>query len=347
MAAAAGAADVSADRSVPAIDADRPAVTAAGVSVATARTEPGRCVIDAVGLSKRFGGKIAVDNLSFQVHAGQVTGFLGPNGAGKSTALRLMLGLDNGGGHTTFDGRPYRELTDPSREVGAMLEAKACHPTRTARNHLRMLAAPGRIPDRRVDEVLEIVGLTSVARKGPKSFSLGMSQRLGLAVALLGDPRVLILDEPANGLDPQGISWLRGFLQSYASSGRTVLVSSHQLAEMGKLADHLVVIGRGRLIADMSTEEFESHWSLKSVSVRSPEADRLATVLVAHGATVAIGTAGALAVSGMEQARIGDLAGDNGIRLHELATRVAALEEAFLEATADVQEHPLAAAGPS
>ena len=228
-----------------------------------------------------------------------------------------------------------------------MLEAKACHPTRTARNHLRMLAAPGRIPDRRVDEVLEIVGLTSVAKKGPKSFSLGMSQRLGLAVALLGDPRVLILDEPANGLDPQGISWLRGFLQSYATSGRTVLVSSHQLAEMGKLADHLVVIGRGRLIADMSTEEFESHWSLKSVSVRSPEADRLATVLVAHGATVAIGTAGALAVSGMEQARIGDLAGDAGIRLHELATRVAALEEAFLEATADVQEHPLAAAGPS
>jgi ABC-2 type transport system ATP-binding protein len=314
-----------------------------GSSVGAARREPGPCVIDATALTKRFGGKLAVDDLSFQVRSGQVTGFLGPNGAGKSTALRLMLGLDNGGGHTTFDGRPYRELTDPAREVGAMLEVRAFHPTRTARNHLRMLAAASRIPDRRVDEVLETVGLTSVARKGPKSFSLGMNQRLGLAVALLGDPRVLILDEPANGLDPQGINWLRGFLQSYAAAGRTVLVSSHQLAEMAQMADHLIVIGRGRLIANMSTEQFESHWSLKSVTVRSPQADQLAALLTGHGATVTAGTDGALAVTGMEPAQIGELAGDAGIRLHELATRVAALEEAFLEATADVQEHPLGA----
>jgi len=305
----------------------------------------GSTVIEVAGLAKSFGGKVAVDDLSFQVHSGQVTGFLGPNGAGKSTALRLMLGLDQGAGRTTFDGRPYRELAEPAREVGAMLESGAFHPTRTARNHLRMMAAPCGIPDRRVDEVLDVVGLSSVARKGPRSFSLGMSQRLGLAVALLGDPQVLILDEPANGLDPQGISWLRGFLQSYAAAGRTVLVSSHQLAEMAQMADHLVVIGRGRLIADMTTEEFESHWSPKSVSVRSPQADRLAGLLTGHGATVTSEPDGSLSVTGMAQARIGDLAGDAGIRLHELSTRVAALEEAFLEATADVQEHPLVAVG--
>jgi ABC-2 type transport system ATP-binding protein len=282
-----------------------------------------------------------VDDLSFQVHPGQVTGFLGPNGAGKSTALRLMLGLDHGGGRTTFAGKLYRDLSEPAREVGAMLEAKTFHPTRTARNHLRMLAAPSRIPDRRVDEVLDIVGLGSVARKAPKSFSLGMSQRLGLAVALLGDPRVLILDEPANGLDPQGINWLRGFLTSYAAKGRAVLVSSHQLAEMAQMADHLVVIGQGRLISDMTTDEFEARWSLKAVTVRSPEAGRLATVLAAHGAAVTAEPDGALAVTGMEQAQVGDLAGGAGIVLHELGTRVAALEEAFLEATEHAQEHPM------
>jgi ABC-2 type transport system ATP-binding protein len=271
-----------------------------------------------------------------------VTGFLGPNGAGKSTALRLMLGLDQGGGRTTFAGRRYRDLPEPAREVGAMLEAKTFHPTRTARNHLRMLAAPSRIPDRRVDEVLDLVGLASVARKAPKSFSLGMSQRLGLAVALLGDPRVLILDEPANGLDPQGINWLRGFLTSYAAKGRAVLVSSHQLAEMAQMADHLVVIGQGRLISDMTTEEFEARWSLKAVTVRSPEAGRLATLLAEHGATVTSEPDGALAVTGMEPAQVGDLAGSAGIVLHELGTRVAALEEAFLEATEHSQEHPMA-----
>jgi ABC-2 type transport system ATP-binding protein len=300
-------------------------------------------VIEATALSKWYGDKRAVDDLSFSVRSGQVTGFLGPNGAGKSTALRLMLGLDSGGGRTTFDARLYRDLPDPSQEVGAMLSTETFHPTRTARNHLRMLAAPGRISDHRVDEVLDLVGLSSVARKGPRSFSLGMSQRLGLAVALLGAPKVLILDEPANGLDPQGISWLREFLQSYAADGRTVLVSSHQLAEMAQMADHLIVIGRGRLVADMTTEEFESHWALKSVTVRSPEADRLARMLIGHGATVTAEPDGGLAVSGMGQARIGELAGGAGIILHELSTRLAALEEAFLNATVDVQEHPLGA----
>jgi ABC-2 type transport system ATP-binding protein len=307
-----------------------------------ARLEPDRsCLIQADGLTKKFGDKLAVDSLSFQVRPGQVTGFLGPNGAGKSTAMRLMLGLDNGGGRTTFDGAPYRNLVDPAREVGALLEAKAFHPTRSARNHLRMLAAPSRISNRRVDEVIELVGLTSVARQGPKSFSLGMSQRLGLAVALLGDPRVLILDEPSNGLDPQGISWLRGFLKSYAAQGRTVLVSSHQLAEMAQMADHLVVIGRGRLISDLSTAEFEARWSLRSVTVRSPEAGQLAVLLTANGAVVKTESDGALAVTGLEQTLIGDLAGKAGLVLHELVGRVASLEEAFLQATADAQEHAI------
>jgi len=296
-------------------------------------------VIEASALSKRYGDKLAVDDLSFLVRPGQVTGFLGPNGAGKSTTMRLMLGLDNGSGRTTFDGRPYRDLPDPTRHVGALLEAKAFHPTRSARNHLRMLAAPSRIPDRRVDEVLELVGLSSVARKGPKGFSLGMGQRLGLAAALLGDPAVLILDEPANGLDPQGINWLRGFLQSYVAQGRTVLVSSHLLAEMAQMADHLVVIGRGRLITDAPTAEFVSRSALNAVTVRSPEAGRLAALLAEQGATVAPEPDGTLAVTGLEQAHIGELAFGAGVVLHELATRVATLEEAFLEATADAQEY--------
>jgi ABC-2 type transport system ATP-binding protein len=323
------------------LDASPSEPSPAGKSPPRAQGYADRCLIKAVGLSKRFGDKLAVDDLSFEVRPGQVTGFLGPNGAGKSTAMRLMLGLDGGGGRTTFDGMLYRELHDPAREVGALLEAKAFHPTRSARNHLRMLAAPSRIPDRRVDEVLDIVGLTSVASKGPKSFSLGMSQRLGLAVALLGDPRVLILDEPANGLDPQGINWLRSFLQSYAQSGRTVLVSSHQLAEMAQMADHLIVIGRGRLISDLATDEFESRWSIKSISVRSPQGEELRRLLTGQGATVQSQPDGALAVTGLDQAQIGDLAAGAGIALHELATRVASLEEAFLEATADAQEHPI------
>lgn len=296
-------------------------------------------MIEASALTKRYGDKLAVDDLSFQVRPGQVTGFLGPNGAGKSTTMRLMLGLDYGGGRTTFDGKTYRDLADPAGAVGAVLEAGSFHPTRSARNHLRMLAAPSRISDRRVDEVLALVGLSSVAKKGPKGFSMGMGQRLGLAAALLGDPDVLILDEPANGLDPQGINWLRGFLQAYAASGRTVFVSSHLLAEMAQMADHLVVIGRGRLIADVATAEFVSRSSLNAVTVRSPQADRLAALLREHPAAVTAEPDGALTVTGMEPARIGELAFHAGIMLHELATRVATLEEAFLEATADSQEY--------
>lgn len=296
-------------------------------------------MIEASALTKRYGDKLAVDDLSFRVRPGQVTGFLGPNGAGKSTTMRLMLGLDYGGGRTTFDGKTYRDLANPAGAVGAVLEAGSFHPTRSARNHLRMLAAPSRISDRRVDEVLALVGLSSVAKKGPKGFSMGMGQRLGLAAALLGDPDVLILDEPANGLDPQGINWLRGFLQAYAASGRTVFVSSHLLAEMAQMADHLVVIGRGRLIADVATAEFVSRSSLNAVTVRSPQADRLAALLREHPAAVTAEPDGALTVTGMEPARIGELAFHAGIMLHELATRVATLEEAFLEATADSQEY--------
>ena len=296
-------------------------------------------MIEASALTKRYGDKLAVDDLSFQVRPGQVTGFLGPNGAGKSTTMRLMLGLDYGGGRTTFDGKTYRDLANPAGAVGAVLEAGSFHPTRSARNHLRMLAAPSRISDRRVDEVLALVGLSSVAKKGPKGFSMGMGQRLGLAAALLGDPDVLILDEPANGLDPQGINWLRGYLQAYAASGRTVFVSSHLLAEMAQMADHLVVIGRGRLIADVATAEFVSRSSLNAVTVRSPQADRLAALLREHPAAVTAEPDGALTVTGMEPARIGELAFHAGIMLHELATRVATLEEAFLEATADSQEY--------
>ena len=307
-------------------------------------------MIEVRGLTKRYGTHLAVDDLSFTVRDGSVTGFLGPNGAGKSTAMRLMLGLDHGGGTTTFDGRPYGALAEPLREVGALLEAKAFHPTRSARNHLRVLAAAGRIPTARVDEVLALVGLDGVARKGPQGFSLGMAQRLGLAAALLGDPRVLVLDEPANGLDPQGITWLRGFLQSYAAGGRTVLVSSHLLSEMALMADHLVVIGQGRLISDAPVAGFIARSSLSTVVVRGPQPQRLAALLTERGATVVPEEDGALAVSGLEQAEVGEAAFAGGLVLHELQTRVATLEQAFLEATADAQDHqaqPLAGPVPA
>jgi ABC-2 type transport system ATP-binding protein len=213
-------------------------------------------MIECRNLSKGYGGRMAVDRLSFDVRPGAVTGFLGPNGAGKSTTLRLMLDLDRGGGQTTFDGRRFAELVNPAREVGAVLEARDFHPGRTARNHLRMLAAGGGLPPSRVDAVLESVGLTSAADRRTGGFSLGMGQRLGLATALLGDPGTIILDEPGNGLDPQGLRWLRSLLRGFAAEGRTVLVSSHQLAEMAELADDLIVIGRGRLVAQGTVPEF-------------------------------------------------------------------------------------------
>jgi ABC-2 type transport system ATP-binding protein len=294
--------------------------------------------IEAVNLTKRFGAKLAVNSLSFTVEPGVVTGFLGPNGAGKSTTMRLMLGLTHGEGTTTFDGKHFRELRHPMRHVGAVLEAKAFHPTRTARNHLLMLAAANGIPTSRVDEVLEYVGLAEVSRKRPKTFSLGMGQRLGLACALLGDPHTLILDEPANGLDPQGINWLREFLKSYAASGRTVFVSSHLLSEMALMADRLVVIGRGRLIASGSVDEFVRSVTEVSVVVRTPQPEPLLDALHRAQLRAVPQPDGAIVVTGADQARVGELAFTAGVMLHELSTKSATLEEAFLEATGAAQE---------
>lgn len=294
--------------------------------------------ISARGLSKSYAGKPAVRDLSFDVAPGSVTGFLGPNGSGKSTTMRLMLGLDRGAGSTSFDGRPFRELKDPMRHVGALLEAKPFHPTRKARNHLRMLAAANGIGARRVDEVLGIVGLHDVARDKPKGFSLGMGQRLGLAAALLGDPHTLILDEPANGLDPQGIQWMRVFLKGLAAEGRSVFVSSHLLSEMALMADQLVVIGRGALIATGPIDEFVSSSKQNAVIVRTPDASALGQLLEAQGAGVALSAPGTLSVTGVGIESIGDLAFEHRLRLHELSPRVATLEEAFLERTAGAEE---------
>lgn len=296
-------------------------------------------MITANGLHKRYGAKTAVDHLSFEVRPGMVTGFLGPNGAGKSTTMRLMLDLDNGGGETLFDGRKFGTIRHPMREIGAVLEAKAFHPTRTARNHLRMLAAGSGIPFSRADEVLEFVGLTDVKRKKPKSFSLGMAQRLGLAQALLGDPQTLILDEPANGLDPGGIHWLREVLRSLAAEGRTIFVSSHLLSEMSLMADQLVVIGRGSMIYNGDVDGFVRQFTQSTVRVHSPEVGRLAELL--RGDDVHItgpGRDGGIQVSGMAAAAVGEIAFQNQIMLHELATQTASLEDAFMSATGESQE---------
>lgn len=294
-------------------------------------------VIEATGLGKSYGARRAVDDLSFVVRPGSVTGFLGPNGSGKSTTMRLMLGLDRGEGRTTFDGRTFAELDHPVRHVGALLEAKPFHPTRTARNHLRMLAAASRVPTSRVDEVLALVGLESVSRGRPKKFSLGMGQRLGLAAALLGDPHTLVLDEPSNGLDPQGIQWLRELLRHLAGEGRSILVSSHLLQEMAVLADDLVVIGRGRLLANGKVDDFVDGSSLGSVAVTTPDAALLVPELERLGATVEVDGA-ALTVRGVEASQVGDAAHAAGARLHQLTTRRATLEEAFLEAAGLDQE---------
>ena len=295
-------------------------------------------VIEARGLSKTYGSKPAVVNLSFTVNPGSVTGFLGPNGSGKSTTMRLMLGLDNGAGSTTFDGRTFRQLKEPMRQVGALLEAKPFHPTRKARNHLRMLAVANSIPDSRVDEVMTLVGLSSVTTNKPKNFSMGMGQRLGIAAALLGDPHTLILDEPSNGLDPQGINWLRNLLKQLAAQGRSVFVSSHLLSEMAQLADQLVVIGRGHLITSGPVSDFISASARTSIVVRSPDMDRLGPVLAERGAYVVTGSDGSYAVTGLSREQVGDTAHEVGARLHELMTRSATLEEAFLDATGMSQE---------
>ena len=289
-------------------------------------------LIEARGLGKSFGSNRAVNDLSFVVHPGSVTGFLGPNGSGKSTTMRLMLGLDRGDGRTTFDGKRFDELDHPMRHIGALLEAKPFHPTRKARNHLRMLAAANRLPDSRVDEVIELVGLTSVSEGRPRKFSLGMGQRLGIAAALLGDPHTLILDEPSNGLDPQGITWLRTLLRHLAGEGRSVLVSSHLLQEMAVLADQLVVIGRGQMLANGAVSDFISGSRLGTVEVRTPDGSLLVPALRALDVRVA-DVDGALIVTGATAEQIGDAAHAAGARVHQLVTRQATLEEAFLEAT--------------
>lgn len=289
-------------------------------------------------LSKRYKDKIAVNDLSFNVETGKVTGFLGPNGAGKSTTMRLMLGLDNGKGTTTYDGKLLSEHDQPSRTVGILLEAKAFHPTRSARNHLKILAAVGGIPMKRVDEVLEIVGLSAVAKKGPGKFSLGMSQRLGIAAAILGEPKYLILDEPANGLDPEGIAWLRQFLKDYADKGNAVFVSSHLLSEMSQMADNIVVIGKGNLIANTSVTELIAQGSGSGVFVRSNKLADLKTALKSKSIKFTT-TEGGLKISDSTTDTVGKLAFQAKIPILELSSQSASLEQVFLELTENSQEY--------
>ena len=291
-------------------------------------------MIEARELSKHYGNKAAVDHLSFTVQPGKVTGFLGPNGAGKSTTMRLLLGLDRPDtGSATIDGKPYRDLAEPLRVVGALLEARAVHAGRSAYNHLLILAQTQGLPRRRVDEVIDLVGLHDVARKRAGGFSLGMGQRLGIAAALLGDPQVLVLDEPVNGLDPEAVLWIRNLLKHLATEGRTVFLSSHLMNEMAVTAEHLIVVGRGRLIADCATEEFIERSSQKSVLVRSPDVRRLAELIAADGGAVSAVDGYELTVASTPAARIGHLAAREGLEIHELTPQLASLEEAFMELT--------------
>jgi ABC-2 type transport system ATP-binding protein len=297
-------------------------------------------MIEVNQLSKRYGDKLAVDHLSFVVEPGRVTGFLGPNGAGKSTTMRLILGLDHPNtGIATIGGRRYRDLVEPLRVVGALLEAKAVHTGRSAYHHLLVLAQTQGLPRRRVEEVIDLVGLRDVANKRAGGFSLGMGQRLGLAAALLGDPRVLVLDEPVNGLDPEGILWVRNLMKYLAGQGRTVFVSSHLMNEMAVTAEHLIVIGRGRLIADCATDEFIARSSERSVLVSSPDAARLSELITADGGLVTSDNGQVLTVGGLPAPRIGALAAGEGLVLHELTPQLASLEEAFMELTRDSVEY--------
>ena len=289
-------------------------------------------MIRAAHLGKKYRETLAVDDVSFEVETGKVTGFLGPNGAGKSTTMRLMLGLDIGSGITTFDGKPLQEHDRPAHMVGVLLESKAFHPTRSARNHLRVLAAAGGIADRRVDEVLDMVGLLDVARKKPGDFSLGMSQRLGIAAAMLGQPKYLLLDEPANGLDPEGISWLRHFLRDYAQAGNGVFVSSHLLSEMALMADNIVVIGKGRLIADTSIKKLTSSGSHSKVFVRTAKPAQLTTILSDQQMAYEPHEEG-FYVTAPSTDTIGKLAFEHDIPLLELSSHSASLEDIFLELT--------------
>ncbi|MYW76942.1 ABC-2 type transport system ATP-binding protein [Streptomyces sp. LaPpAH-199] len=296
-------------------------------------------MIEAVGLTKRFGAKTAVDDLSFQVRPGAVTGFLGPNGSGKSTTMRMILGLDRPtAGHVTINGHPYRSLPNAPRLVGALLDAKGVHGGRTARNHLLSLAQLAGIPAPRVDEVLGVVGLRDVAKRRTSGFSLGMGQRLGIAAALLGDPQVLLFDEPVNGLDPEGIHWVRNLMKMLAAEGRTVFVSSHLMSEMALTADHLIVIGRGRLLSDMSVKDFISANSADFARVRVPEdgpedRQKLTATLIEAGGRVLSEPGGALRVTGLPLPRISELAHGCDVRLWELSPHQASLEEAYMRLT--------------
>jgi ABC-2 type transport system ATP-binding protein len=296
-------------------------------------------MIEARGLTKRYGTTAAVTDLSFTVQPGRVTGFLGPNGAGKSTTMRLILGLDAPtGGRVSVNGKAYRDHAAPLREVGALLDARAVHPGRSGYHHLLALAQTSGIRRSRVDEMIDAVGLSEVARRRAGRFSLGMAQRLGIAAALLGDPRTVILDEPTNGLDTEGIRWIRTLLRDLAADGRTVFVSSHLMSEIALTAQHLIVIGRGRLIADTGVAEFIAGAHHTAVRVRSTDPDALTARLRRPGVAVAHGADGALAVSGMTTDQIGTLAGAAGITLLELADQPASLEEAFMDATRDAVE---------
>ena len=305
-------------------------------------------MIEVRGLTKRYGEVTAVRDLSFEVLPGRVTGFLGPNGAGKTTTMRLILGLGYpNAGTARIDGKQYASLAYPMREVGALLDARAVHGGRSAYNHLLCLAQTNNLPRRRVGEVLELVGLTEVARKRTKGFSLGMSQRLGIAATLLGDPAVLMFDEPVNGLDPEGILWIRNLMKALAGEGRTVFVSSHLMSEMENTADHLIVIGRGSLLADCTMDEFIARSSGQTVRVRTPQPDLLAKAVSEVAASAgAVGPAsatteadGSLTVHGLTAAQVGDLAFEHGVRLHELTVVRASLEAAFMELTADSVEY--------
>lgn len=295
-------------------------------------------MIKADNLTKRYKKKLAVDDVSFVVETGKVTGFLGPNGAGKSTTMRLMLGLDSGHGTTTFDDKHLGDYARPSSVVGVLLEAKAFHPTRSARSHLRVLAAAGGIDDKRVDTALELVGLTDVANKKPGKFSLGMSQRLGIAAAILGHPKYLMLDEPANGLDPEGIAWLREFIKDYAAKGNAVFVSSHLLSEMSQMADNVIVIGKGKLIASTSMDQLIAGNINSTILVRAQNLAKLEKVLAQQNIKF-IKSDGGLKVSGIKTDVVGQMAFTAGVPILELANHSASLEEVFLQLTAGSQEY--------
>jgi ABC-2 type transport system ATP-binding protein len=296
--------------------------------------------IEVTGLRKRFGSTVALDGMTFTVAPGKVTGFVGPNGAGKSTTMRAILGLDSvDAGHALVGGRPYRSLRHPLRQVGSLLDASALQPSRTGRNHLLWLAHSQGLGGRRVDEVVEQVGLTSAIRRKAGGYSLGMRQRLGIAAALLGDPPVLVLDEPVNGMDPEGIRWMRGFLRSLAAEGRAVLVSSHLMSELQDTADHVVIVGRGKVIADIGVSDLIESASGDRVTLRTNARTQAVTVLAGAGATVAVTGPDTLAVTGLSGERVVALLGGSAVPFSEVSAHRASLEEAYMELTRDAVEY--------